>query len=303
MIKLLFDSIIYPFFKTPLYLIAYFVMCILGVKKWKLLFDTFENTTSQNRVSFIKTLYLNYRALPYRQARKLPVYVYTDVEIISLTGSITFECEELTQGMVRWGWFHTFRSQGKTRINIRGSLKLGGDGRFFKGSEIVVWNNAHLFIGKGFFVGENASIYCWKDIFIGDYLCLSYQSQIFDTDFHYTINVTTGEVRPKYRRIQLGSYNWIGCRATVKKGTITPDHLIVAASGSLLAKNYTGIVPSYSIIGGSPARLLSTGYSRLWNQEYTRMSVIDKWYMEHPDDDIFTYDLSESNINDYSKCR
>ena len=282
---------------------AYAIMCVFGVKKWKFLFDTYENMTSQNRVCFIKTLNIKYRTIPYKQAHKLPIYVYTDVEIISLAGSIFFDCEELTQGMVRWGWFHTFRSQGKTRINIRGVLNLGGGGRFFKGSEIVVWNNANLTIGRGFFVGENSTIYCWKEILIGDYLCLSYQSQIFDTDFHYSINVSTGEVRPKDRRIQLGAYNWIGCRATIKKGTITPDHLIVAASGSVLTKNYLDSIPCYSIVGGAPAKLLATGYSRIWNQENSRMLNIDKWYMENSRENIFSYDLSKSNITDYSTCK
>ena len=84
MVKLLYDSIISPFIKTPLYLMAYAIMCVFGVKKWKFLFDTYENMTSQNRVCFIKTLYLNYRTLPYKQAHKLPIYVYTDVEIIEV---------------------------------------------------------------------------------------------------------------------------------------------------------------------------------------------------------------------------
>lgn len=303
MIKLLFDSIISPFFKTPLYLISYAILCVLGIKKWRLLFDSYENMTSQNRVCFIKTLYLNYRALPYRQARKLPIYVFSDVKIISLAGSISFDGEDLTQGMVRWGWFHTFRSQGKTIINIRGTLKLGGGGRFLKGSEIVVWDNANLVIGKGFFIGENSTIYCWKNIVAGEYLRLSYQSQIFDTDFHYSINITTGKVHPKDCRIQLGAYNWIGCRTTIKKGTITPDHLTVAASGSVLTKNYLDSIPCNSVIGGTPAKLLRTGYSRIWNQEYSRMATIDKWYMEHSLENIFTYDLSESNIKDFSTCK
>ena len=282
---------------------AYAIMCVFGFKKWRLFFDTYENMTSQNRVCLIKTIYLNYRTLPHKQARELPIYVYTGVEIISLAGSISFDCEEISQGMVRWGWFHTFRSQGQTRINIRGTLKLGGGGRFLKGSEIVVWNNANLVIGRNFFIGENAIIYCWKEIVMGEYLRLSYHSQVFDTDFHYSINVSTGEVRPKDRRIQLGAYNWIGCRSTIKKGTVTPDHLIVAAAGSLLTKNYIGAVPPYSIIGGTPVKLLSTGYSRIWNQEYSRMANIDKWYMEHSMEYIFSYDLSKSNINDYSTCK
>lgn len=302
MFKLLCDSVIYPFLLRPVYLFSYFVLCIFQVKKWKTVFDTWENKTAQNRVQFFKTLYLNHRCFPYSQAKKYPVYVYSDVEIISLSGNVFLDCDHVEQGMIRWGWFHTFRSQGKTRINIQGTLNLCGGGRFFKGSEIAVWKDAVLTIGNGFFVGENSSIYCWKKILIGPYLCLSYQSQIFDTDFHYSINTTTGEVKERCKPIEIGAYNWIGCQTTIKKGTITPDHLIVAASGSLLGKDYRKSVAEYSIIGGSPAKLLSSNYSRIWNKEYERMEEIDFWY-NGVNSEIFAYDLSNQNISEYSECQ
>lgn len=49
-----------------------------------------------------------------------------------------------------------------------------------------------------------------------------------------------------------------------KKGTKTPDYLIVASANALLTKDYTSL-PPYSVIGGSPAKLLKSGVRRIYN--------------------------------------
>ncbi|MFA6830848.1 MAG: acyltransferase [Bacteroidaceae bacterium] len=280
---------------------AYFVFCLLHIKKWKQFFDTYENQTALNRVQFFKTIYFNYRSLPGNQAKLFPIYIYSDVEIISSSGRISLECDTIQQGMIRWGWFYSFRSQGVSRINNQGLIKIyDGGGRFLRGSEITVRKGACLSIGRNFFVGENTSIYCWHEITLGKFVRLTYQSQIFDTDFHYSVNSTTGEVKQYYASIRIGDYNWIGNRATIKKGTITPDHLTVAAPNSMLGKDYSSL-PPYSIIGGSPAKLLKTGYSRIWNNEMQRIAEIEEWYKQNPEGKTFSFDLSEMPLEEITE--
>ena len=73
-----------------------------------------------------------------------------------------------------------------------------------------------------------------------------------DTDFHETINITSGERSLPIGQVLIGKNNWIGMRALILKGTETPDFCTVGP-GSILNKKY--LIPEYSLIAGIPARL------------------------------------------------
>lgn len=62
-------------------------------------------------------------------------------------------------------------------------------------------------------------------------------------------NIKTGKVDPISKDVFIGECCWIGNRTNIMKGTVLPDNTIVS-SNSLLNKDYTSTVPSYSIIGG-----------------------------------------------------
>ena len=62
----------------------------------------------------------------------------------------------------------------------------------------------------------------------------------------------------------IGSFNWICNNTSVKAGVKTPDHTI-AASSSVLTKDYTQIIKPYSIIGGCPAKLIKENCSRVFD--------------------------------------
>ena len=64
---------------------------------------------------------------------------------------------------------------------------------------------------------------------IGKYARIAFDSQFMDSDFHYMLNIEDGTVKNCTSFIEIGAYNWIGNRTTVKKGTVTPDYTIVAA--------------------------------------------------------------------------
>ena len=52
-------------------------------------------------------------------------------------------------------------------------------------------------------------------------------------------------------------------------GTKLPDRVIVT-SNSLLNKDYTSSIPSYSLIGGIPAKLLRTNVRRIYELDRER---------------------------------
>lgn len=301
MYQLFKESVLIPFVLRPLKHSFLFLCCLVHIKKWNTFFDFVEYSSHQFRVVFFKTIYFNLRSLPFKVAIKMPVFLYEEVEIVSSKGRIEFNDCKVRTGMVRWGRFDLHRSQGKTRINNNGQIIFRGKGRIIRGAEICVWEGATLDIGDDFFIGENTLLYCQHSVTIGKSFRLAYHSQIFDTDFHYSMNLATGEVRRKFRPIVIGDYNWVGNKTTIKKGTRTPNHITVAGSYSVLSKDYTKEVPEYSIIGGIPARLLFSGYSRLWNNERPRIREINAWFEEHPSEKVFTYPLAEMKLTDLTE--
>jgi acetyltransferase-like isoleucine patch superfamily enzyme len=64
--------------------------------------------------------------------------------------------------------------------------------------------------------------------------------------------------------IRIGSNNWIGNRCSIMKGATLPSYTIVAAN-SLCNKKYD--FPEYSLIAGSPAKLIKTGIYRCLDKE------------------------------------
>lgn len=279
-VKLFKIAIFNPLIVAPVKIVLFYILGLTGLRKWQFVFSEIEKLKRLNRVAFWKTVYFNFRSLPAGQAFLFPIHVYTGTEIISSEGSVEFRDCKVEFGMVRWGFSHTFRSQGKTKIQNRGLIVFGGEGKIFKGSEIVVFPTAKLTIGNSFFIGENVVIYCQENIRIAESVCISWLSDISDSDFHYCINVDNGEVYKKTSPIEIGAYNWIATRSSIKKGTKTPDHIMVASSGCVLSKDYTKFVKPFSVLGGCPAKIIKTGVSRIWHDEFANIEIFDRQFKE-----------------------
>lgn len=298
--ELIYESLVWPFVKRPIKHLCIFVLCLIGKRTLRNFLQIINEENHYGRVQFFKTLYINFMAMPMSVARHLPIFVYSNVEIISC-GYIEFSSCKVYAGMVKFGRFDLRRSQGLSRFNNKGTIKIGGSGRALRGSEIFVWEGAKLQFGDNFFMGENTLVSCQNDIKIGKYFRLAYNSQIFDTDFHYSMQNETGIVRRKSKPVIIGDYNWIGNNCTIKKGTKTPNHTTVAGSYTVLTKDYTKEIPEYSILGGIPAKMLATGFSRLWNNELKRIAYLDKWFNENPSEKIYKYDMVNTDLNDLTE--
>lgn len=214
-----------------------------------------------------KTLYLNFRVLPFAQAIKLPIYCTAYTEFYSLRGRVVFDCPA-RHGLVKIGFLaHNMfvPSNNITLLEIDGEIRIGGRGDFAPGVSISVAKHAILRIGKEFFINSRVRIVCHELIDIGAWARIAWESQIYDTNFHYIIDKSTGDICKKNKPIQIGNNVWVGNRTTVTGGAVIPDFCIVA-SNSVCTKNYSEIPPD-SIIGGVPAKLIKTGYRRVFSYE------------------------------------
>ena len=88
-----------------------------------------------------------------------------------------------------------------------------------------------------------------------------------DTDFHYIVNTMENSIKDNNAPIEIGEQNWIGGNCTIKKGTRTPKGTIIAGPYSMVGKDYTSLIKEYSLMAGSPAKLLIENVRRVNNTE------------------------------------
>lgn len=223
-----------------------------------------ETILSYPRVRVIKTLYINFRCLPLRQAIIFPIIIRGRFSIHCI-GKIRIESSEIRRGLIKFGAFNN-KSSRPTRIVNHGTIIFRGYCTIWEGVLLELGLHSILDMGNETFLGENVNIMIRKGCKIGDYSRVTFDSQIMDSDFHYMIDMESNEVKDCTKPVIIGIYNWIGNRTTIKKGTILPDYTVVA-SNSLLLKDYRTEV-NYPILGGCPAKIIGSGRRRIYNYEW-----------------------------------
>ncbi len=227
-----------------------------------------ESIVSAPRVRVLKTLYVNFRCLPFRQAINFPITIRGKFNIHSL-GRIVIDSKCVHCGMIKFGGFNN-KSARPTRIVSSGTIIFRGYAAIWEGVLLELGNESVLDLGNDVLLGENVNIMLRKGCKIGDYARIAFDSQIMDSDFHYMLNLENNEIRNCTAPVVIGNYNWIGNRTTIKKGTMTPDYTIVAAPNALLSKDYRGGVEC-PVLGGCPAKVIGSGRRRIYSHEWERI--------------------------------
>lgn len=219
-------------------------------------------------IGFLRSAYINFRLFPFKQAIAFPVLATRYTSIHSLKGRCHIE-GKLETGMIRFGFLHSnFLSwrDSRTHLNIEGDIVFKGKVGFGVGCTIEVTKGSKLVIGNNAQIGAKTKLICRKSIIIGENFRAAWETQIMDSNFHFVKSIESGEVKSRTSPVVIGNNNWLGNRSSVLPGTITPSFTIIT-SNSLCNKNYIDTVPQYSIIGGTPAKLIKTGYYRVLDKE------------------------------------
>ncbi len=235
-------------------------------------------------MNLYKTIVANLYLFPLKTALKLPVIIYKNTQIYSL-GQIEITCP------VRRGLFHIGRYGDKanspTKFTNIGKIIIDGEARILGGSIII--NSGTIHFKAHSRISDECLVDIKTSLELGQYARIGYRSQVIDNDGHFAIDVTTKEVQNNRESIVIGNFNFIGSNTYIKKGVRTPDSLIVASANALLTKDYTDL-PPYSIIGGTPAKLIKVGNTRrIYNMEEEKM--LNEYFKENNekykyDDDI-----------------
>ena len=245
------------------------------------------NWRGQKKVNILKTIYYNFRLFPFHIAKKLPLYIHHGVKTYKM-GAICIE-GEIKRRMISIGSFD-LKAQGVTKILNHGKIIFRGPVTF--GGSTIIENKGIIIFDGETVVGEGTTFLVRKKLVMGKYTRIGFNCLFTDSDYHYMINIQTGEIKPNNKEIIIGKCNWIASCTTMKKGACTPDYTIVA-SNSLLSKDYRKDLPPYSIIGGTPARLITSGYRRIYNM--TIEKSLDNYFMDN-NTEPFVVDLAETDM-------
>ncbi len=206
----------------------------------------------------LKTLYFNFKYLPFATAIKFPVFVSRNYILKKCEGRIDIVGPK-HGGMIRLGYgnvgiFDKSRSKGIWECS--GIVRFEGRSFLGHGSKISVGPEGELTFGNDVSITAESSIVCFKKIDIGSESLISWQVTIMDTDFHTVYNAS-GECVNGNKEVIIGKHVWIGTRCTILKGSEIADNSVIAActlvSGLLSSPN--------CVYGGQPAKMIKENTS------------------------------------------
>lgn len=262
-------------------------------------FGRLERTIASNWFNPFLTFWLNFRSLSLKEALRFPIFVYGRPRICGLSGHIIFK-SKVKPGMIKFNYLlsgsPSLHTQQSELLN-NGTIVFEESGMFCTGVKLFVKDKAQIEFGSNFKVADNVNIGCLKSIIVGAMARITHRCQIMDSNYHYVANFQKGFIPNCTNPIIIGNGCWIGNTSTVTGGVIMPDYTIVS-NYSLVNKSINSI-PSDSIIGGIPAKLISTGYRKVENLDLT--SSIGKFYESNPDSVFIIPDGLE--MSDCSKIR
>lgn len=136
----------------------------------------------------------------------------------------------------------------RTLLEVSEEGRLIFNGNTFIGAASRLCAHGNLEFGTDVNVTGRSDFICYKNIKIGSGSLISWDCLFMDTDFHKIYS--DGKIVNELKAISVGKNCWIGCRATILKGSIIPDGSIIGA-GSVVSKNLT---KENSVYVGNPAR-------------------------------------------------
>lgn len=227
-----------------------------------------------SRPRLIATLLFNLRCFPLKIALRFPVVLFGKVYTKGCKrGCITFDCK-VSPGLVKIGYC-ALRWRPPYNIssyNNRGKHIVKGKCTIGPGSIVSVGKNGVLTTGDYCWLNANSKIICEKNIILEDRVLCSWDTQIMDSDMHYTLK--NGKISRNHNSIFIGAYSWICNRSTIGRGASIPQKSIVA-SYSLVNGSFSQLGEKL-LLAGIPAKVKCSDIQRVANK-WGGVTILDKY--------------------------
>ena len=205
---------------------------------------------------FPKTVYFNFRSLPFRQAIRLPLLVSPKVALYDTRGKVTIlgpiRPAMILIGFGELGAFDHRRSRAVWEVF--GHVIFDGPVRLSNGFKLSVAKSGTVTFGTGNVGIPESQVICRESITFGKATGVGWDVLITDTDFH-PLHPIEGEPGPSEAPVEIGDGCWIGARSTIVKGVRLPHDTVVAA-GSVVARS---VEEPNTVVAGNPAKTVRTG--------------------------------------------
>lgn len=238
------------------------------------------------RINYIKTLIINLKFLPIKQAIRFPIIAYGKIKIHSFYGRIIIDAPIKT-GMIKLGyrWLDLYPSGYlPTQLLIVGDLIFEGNCVISGGCGLFVQKEAALIqIGNNVTIGAGTLIKSMDQLHIGEFSRITANCTIMNSNMHFVKDIVTGLIQKRSGAIVIGKKCWINSGVVITKGTITPDYSIVARN-SFLNKDYTIQGPN-AFIAGSPAKIKNNNVQRIFSRN-KEIQIIN-FFNTNPDHEFF----------------
>lgn len=224
------------------------------------------------RISFIRTLWINFKCLPFKQAIKFPIICSKCVCFRSLQGTIVLKGEVYT-GMITIGFARTVVDSYKKVVSFynMGTIVFEGKIRIHTGVKLWINSNAELLFGGQNIVGCDTLIVCYKRIEIGYGAIFSWNCQLYDTNFHFYKNLNNNQIVRRNDCVKIGLHVHVGNSCTITKGVIIPNYCCIS-NCSLVNKSFEDEIEPI-LIGGLPAKILKRNFIVLWGDDIDDFSL------------------------------
>ena len=198
------------------------------------------------QISLLKSIFFNFRVLPFKKACRLPVLLFRHTRIKSLKGKLHIDAP-CTHAMIKIGRADICGMEtAPTVLQLDGEIHFKGKATIGSGSVISVDRNGCLIFGNKYRITGRSTIFCRHKISFGNNVLISWDNLFMDHDHHDIMDHGGNIINPP-GEIITGDHVWFGCRSTILKGCRIPADCVVAAN-SLLTGNFT---EENSVIGGS----------------------------------------------------
>lgn len=196
-----------------------------------------------------KTIYLNFKLFPFREAVKLPIWVTYNTKVV-VSGGVMLK-GKAKPFMIRVG-FHECNEcnpSDKTLMRIDGLLVLEGETHIGKGSKLIVYKGGQLDLGNNFAISASSVISCRKYIKFGNDIQFSWDCLVMDSDTHSIIDEYGNRTNPD-KEIIFEDKVWIGNGCMILKGAHVPNNCVIGAKSIVAGTKFD----DHSVIVGNPAK-------------------------------------------------
>lgn len=243
-----------------------------------------ESMVAKPKLNLFQTIWVNFRLLQWKEALKLPIFIYGHYSLQTLSGGGRIK-GGIYRGMIRIGmnrdWFYSSKTRGLLSVPAHTQIVFNGPCFIGNGCTIRMSGQGQLLIGSHALITSRVIICCENNITIGDYARITFGCQVRDTNFHYFLDTSKMIIPQRRGKISIGAACWIGNHCVVTKGAKIPDYSLTA-QGSLLNKDYLKLnegVDEPLFLVGTPAKIKGKGLKKIMIQHHERQ--IDQFFYEN----------------------